>query len=379
MKKYILGSVGLICSLLLLLVGCYIQNAAEQTGISLTPTLTIMAYSSTSAAETTPTHTFYLTPTTPPLPLPRGKIIFSDVQNIYMVDVQSGTLSQLTNAGVYFSPAWTQSGYIYFTDGNKLQRISLDSQGSPKVIIGNGYVGNFAVSLAGDLLAFASGEGITLLEFNQAGEIMKRIVLNRNLPTESLVWSNDGKKLAFLEWPDNENSHDLAAFGSLYIVDADGQNIQQVSAGNLRISTHFPSWSPDGNDIVIPMKDRFGTNLYEIALDNNDFRSITNAPGNASYPSWSPDGKRILYSNNNELRVINIDGRSPRTITDKFAIVGRGYQAVWSPDGNYIAFVSQKDNLQFLNIIPVEGREGIQLITDHDFYHIDNLSWIEVQ
>ena len=61
-------------------------------------------------------------------------------------------------------------------------------------------------------------------------------------------------------------------------------------------------------------------------------------------PSWSPDGQRIAFDSNRdgdwELYVMNADGSEVRKLTQND---GSDYYPAWSPDGQRIAFQSDRD------------------------------------
>ncbi len=368
MHKKVVSTINMVMGLILLHIigGCQFVDTQE------TPTLSTVSPPQGTVSSTTPSSTlirYLLT----------GSLIFTDYSNIFRIDTVSGNTQVLARDGVYFSPIWLRNGFVYFREGYEspqIYRMSHDGSQIEQITTGDDFVGNFAVSNDGRHLAYASGEGLTLLEFNNTGETIARVVLERNLPTESLVWTNNGEKLAFLEWPDDEEGNEMAAYGSLYIVDSDGQNLKHIPSAGLRISTNFPAWSPDDSKIAIPIKDQYGTNLYIVDGNSNEFHPLTSVEGVVSSPLWSPDGTMILFILDRQLCVIKPNESTFTVFADKFALVGKGYQAVWSPDGHYIAYVEERNNLPVLNIVPSIGGETMSLEIDVDLYHINYLSWV---
>lgn len=85
-------------------------------------------------------------------------------------------------------------------------------------------------------------------------------------------------------------------------------------------------------------------------------------------PVWSPDGNRIAFDSdrggNTDIYIMNSDGSSVRQLTrDPFAALyfiksPEDSSAAWSPDGNRIAFDSGRDN-QMMNYV------------NHDIYVMD--------
>jgi len=87
---------------------------------------------------------------------------------------------------------------------------------------------------------------------------------------------------------------------------------------------------------------------------------LTQDPGNDWNPVWSPDGQRIAFESdrdgNFESYVMSADGSNPtRLMQDS----GRG--PVWSPDGQRIAFIDARDGNLEIYVIDVDGSNLIRL------------------
>ena len=72
-------------------------------------------------------------------------------------------------------------------------------------------------------------------------------------------------------------------------------------------------------------------NIYTINPDRSGLKQLTNNKS-TWWPSWSPDGKKIAYSNNNEIWIMNSDGTNQTYLT-------YGRMPAWSPDGEHIVYV----------------------------------------
>ncbi len=110
-----------------------------------------------------------------------------------------------------------------------------------------------------------------------------------------------------------------------------------------------PQISPDGKAVVYVVGEvdlptnKITSSLWLAASDGkSEPKRLTNAAGKKDgHPRWSPDGKRILFESNrsgdSQLWLIDVDGGEARQLTK---ISSEASDAVWSPDGNMIAFVS---------------------------------------
>jgi tricorn protease len=137
------------------------------------------------------------------------------------------------------------------------------------------------------------------------------------------------------------------ARGEIFTVPAEkGQprNLTQSSATHDR----SPVWSPDGRDIAW-LSDESGEYQLTIAEQTGVTKPRTLAlPSKAffSAPVWSPDGKRLLLEDNHlALWAIDVaSGAATKLDTDTYDDPGRRFDAVWSPDSQWIAYSKSLDS-----------------------------------
>ncbi len=109
-----------------------------------------------------------------------------------------------------------------------------------------------------------------------------------------------------------------------------------------------PVWSPDGRDIAW-LSDESGEYQLKIAEQTGVTKPRTIAlPSTAffSAPVWSPDGKQLLLEDNH-LALWSIDvasGTPTKLDTDTYDDPGRRFDAVWSPDSQWIAYSKSLDS-----------------------------------
>jgi Tol biopolymer transport system component len=138
-------------------------------------------------------------------------------------------------------------------------------------------------------------------------------------------------------------------------------------------------FSPDGEFIYYSSEYAdFRSHLYRIPILGGTPRKILD---NVSSPiSFSPDGHQFAFLRGSwgkvDLVLSNSIGNSQRTVTSHSPAT-YNYEVAWSPDGKYIACISQTISKKSLNLVDVEtGNEkqlselsGLSLSSDHLIWH----------
>lgn len=107
-------------------------------------------------------------------------------------------------------------------------------------------------------------------------------------------------------------------------------------------------WSPDGRWIIFT-SDRDGQkDICRIRPDGGDFTNLTKTVADdEDYAAYSPDGAKIVFHRckkkakecvNNHLVIANTDGTGQRIFASD------GWQAWWSPDYRWIAYIDVRGN-----------------------------------
>ncbi|HZU86580.1 MAG TPA: protein kinase [Anaerolineaceae bacterium] len=139
---------------------------------------------------------------------------------------------------------------------------------------------------------------------------------------------------------------DRSGSAQIYLVNSDGNGLKQIT--NMADGACQPSWSPDGQRLVIvsPCKSKLemyrGTSLFLINADGSGITPLGSMPGGDFDPAWSPDGKRIAFSTirDGDLAHIYIYDLETNKATRITPTSTYDHRPTWSPDGKMLAFES---------------------------------------
>jgi serine/threonine protein kinase/Tol biopolymer transport system component len=166
------------------------------------------------------------------------------------------------------------------------------------------------------------------------------------------AFSPDGKQIAFRSERDG---------GGLFVMGATGESPRRLTSG----FGYNPAWSPDGREIVYategvldPLRRSTAiSGLWRVRVSDG-FRTLV-TKGDAVQPSWSPHGKRIAYwgipeqSTRRVIWTLPVEGGAPVPAVDDGFI---NWNPIWSPDGRYLYYVSDRDGT--VNLWRVRIDEG---------------------
>jgi Tol biopolymer transport system component len=154
--------------------------------------------------------------------------------------------------------------------------------------------------------------------------------------------SPDGLRIAF----DSDRDGTRAVF----VAASDGSEVQRISGAGYAA---VPSWSPDGTRVAFvraePAAPRVW-NLWTAAPDGTQLQRLTrHRVGQAWGASWFPDGRRVAYSV--ETRLVVLDLATGKTATFKTPRAGRLVRTpAVSPDGGRIIFQVHREGAWLLNL-----------------------------
>ncbi|HKP19675.1 MAG TPA: hypothetical protein VJT84_14460 [Gaiellaceae bacterium] len=128
------------------------------------------------------------------------------------------------------------------------------------------------------------------------------------------------------------------AESQIYTIDPDGTHRHRLT--NDYLTKIYPSWSPDGREIVYSAAGSGTYDLFVMDADGRHKRRLTRGGPDDLLAQWSPDGTRLLVTAQKPdgtmvVDVLDATGRNRRPLTSMTG--ARGIS--WSPSGTTIAFM----------------------------------------
>jgi len=202
------------------------------------------------------------------------------------------------------------------------------------------------------------------------GKRIKRLVsstTNPNFEELRLLYSqssfsNDGRTLAFTG---ERQGKDV-----LYLEDVASGSVKRI---DLPIDAVWsPVFSPDDKRIAFSGIHGGMTDLYVVDVDGKNMRQLTNDQFADLQPSWSPDGKKIAFATDNSpeanlgvlkiskwrIAVIDLDNGATEILPGQ---QGLNLNPQWSPNGNEIAFISDRTSVPNVFIYDFGTKEHYQI------------------
>jgi Tol biopolymer transport system component/C-terminal processing protease CtpA/Prc len=192
-----------------------------------------------------------------------------------------------------------------------------------------------------------------------------------------MVVSPNGKEFAFLYR------------GNVFVAGTEGGSVKQIT--RTPETEHAVSFSPDGNSIIYCSERNGRWDIYEtkMARDNEHYfhastllkeTTLFNNNNSNTQPLYSPDGNEIAYiEDRNKLCVYNLKTKIKRVLLNEnylFSMGDNDQNFSWGPDSKWILFQYSVpgSNPTEIGLVSVDGKK-VENLTMSGFYDV-NPKWI---
>ena len=203
------------------------------------------------------------------------------------------------------------------------------------------------------------------------GKRLKRLTNSTlNAETEELryaysqaAFSPDGKSLAYTAYTKGKDVLVLLDVKSREVIRYLDTGLEQMVGA---------SFSPDGRKLVFSGSKNGLSNLYMIDADGKNLRQLTTGWYAGLMPQWSPDGRKIAFVSDRgpetnldllkfgkwTINVLDLEVGTIETVPNQR---GKNLNPMWAPDGRSVAFISDRSGVAQIFLYDFDTKEHYQI------------------
>ncbi|MCP6757828.1 MAG: hypothetical protein NHB32_03405 [Fischerella sp. CENA71] len=273
-------------------------------------------------------------------------LVFFNLSNTAIAAPKVSKVNTLAFMAIRRSTKFEVNIYTTQTNGSNRHQLTQNLDITPTIVWSNN----------GKRIAFLSNE-TDIYTMNADGSQLTKIFSGSYCKASEfrIKWLLNDQKLAFTRSCDG-STYDTPGNVSLYLSDTTGTKgtklIQQWQVGGIPPKTEISSslyLSPNGQQVVF-FKDK---SIFQMSTNGSNLTELTKAPGD-DFPSelvWSPNGTQIAFSygkdRNQSIYLLNIKNKTLTNLSNEPRKTAYSGLISWSPDGTQLAYYHDQGSKQF--------------------------------
>lgn len=180
-------------------------------------------------------------------------------------------------------------------------------------------------------------------------------------------------------------------FGLILAVTLEPVFAEEMPPFNPEGISDYSRWSPDGTRIAFVSNRHGNWEIYVVNVDGSNLKRLTHNTTDDAFPSWSPSSETIVFSSTatgfsknlpglSAIFVMDTNGENRKRLTntevglDNPVSYYNDSTPIWSPDGEKIAFLSDRRNGYREIFLMNPNGTDITRVTYHNMHHW-NIAW----
>jgi dipeptidyl aminopeptidase/acylaminoacyl peptidase len=264
-----------------------------------------------------------------------------------ILDLKTGRLSKFLSAGQSLAaPSYSPDGswIVYQTDfqGDEDHDIvTIPSKGGKPRKITDGVADNYAPAISpdGKMIAFLSNrkedvEDLYMIR-SDGGKLTR--LSNEDMPVRDLVWSPDGRRIAYHTGIGDEDTVSVVDVGR-------GRPMRLLARKDVEYglaSGYGPAnpWSSDSKSLLFVSNENDTVDIGVIDVKSKKRKWLVTSKNEKYHPQWSPDGQSLAYLEVEDPNLVVKIKTGGRTIVVS-PKDGVSKQIKWGPAGNRVYFIN---------------------------------------
>lgn len=245
-----------------------------------------------------------------------GKFVFAGLKkgsgttSLYVMAAESDSFSKIVDgagaSGFSWSPDETRVAFTKGTAEGAGELLVVDGDGGGATMLANFESPQYpSWSPSGEEIAFTTGRGDLYIVGDDGGDLRQVIDSGDACLDLFPEWSPDASQLAFVR--------DCTENGApgIYLVGADGMGLTRIYPSHNTVQG--VTWSPDGLRLAFAEWPDQNQGIYTIGIDGADLLQLTDQAD--LFPAWSQAGSEIAFLRDGEVWAVSSSGGEAIQVT----------------------------------------------------------------